>query len=253
MAASAAPGSTPRRARGSLADQVVAYVNEQVATHALKPGDQLPTETTLMSLLGVSRTVVREAISRLQANGVLETRHGIGSFVLEPRREPLGLDMVPATTLSDVLSVLELRISLETECAGLAAQRASERDIVKIRTALDAVETTSRAGGDSTAADLRFHISIANATGNRYFVDILTQLGTALIPRHRVDSPGLAQSDLNAYMARVNLEHENILDAIARKDPDGARAAMRMHLSSSRERLRRASAQAEEAAATRTP
>ena len=251
MAASAAPGSTPRRVRGSLADQVVAYVNEQVASHALKPGDQLPTETTLMSLLGVSRTVVREAISRLQANSVIETRHGIGSFVLEPRREPLGLDMVPATTLNDVLSVLELSISLETECAGLAAQRASERDIAKIRAALDAVEETTRAGGDSTAADLRFHISIANATGNRYFVDILTQLGTALIPRHRVDSAGLAQSDPNAYMARVNLEHENILDAIARKDPDGARAAMRMHLSSSRERLRRASAQAEEAASTR--
>jgi GntR family transcriptional regulator, transcriptional repressor for pyruvate dehydrogenase complex len=248
MVTSAAPGTITRRARGSLAEQVVAYVNEQVASRTLKPGDQLPTEANLMSLLGVSRTVVREAISRLQANGVIETRHGIGSFVLEPRREPLGLEMVPATTLNDVLAVMELRISLETECAGLAAQRASERDIAKIRAALDAVEQASRAGGDSTGADLEFHISIANSTGNRYFVDILTQLGTALIPRHRIDSPGLAHGDPGAYMARVNLEHENILEAIARKDPEGARAAMRMHLSSSRERLRRASAQADEAA-----
>jgi len=240
MAASPTLSSIPGRARGSLADRVVAYVNEQVASPALKPGDQLPTETTLMSLLGVSRTVVREAISRLQANAVIETRHGIGSFVLEPRHEPLGLAMVPATTLNDLLSVMELRISLETECAGLAAQRASERDIENIRLALDAVEETSRKGGDSTAADLRFHVSIASATGNRYFVDILTQMGTALIPRHRIDSPGLAKSDPAAYMDRVNVEHENILDAIARRDPDGARAAMRMHLSGSRERLRRA-------------
>lgn len=245
MTDSPALTTPPLRARGSLADRVVNYVNEQVASHALKPGDKLPTETTLMSLLGVSRTVVREAISRLQANAVIETRHGIGSFVLEPRREPLGLEMVPATTLADLLSVMELRISLETECAGLAAQRASERDIVNIRAALDAIEATSRAGGDSAAADLRFHVAVASATGNRYFVDILTQMGTALIPRHRVDSPSLAHSDPVAYMARVNIEHEGILDAIVRRDPEGARAAMRMHLSSSRERLRRLSAAAE--------
>jgi GntR family transcriptional repressor for pyruvate dehydrogenase complex len=128
MTASPTLTAPPVRVRGSLADRVVNYINEQVAAHTLKPGDKLPTETTLMSLLGVSRTVVREAISRLQANAVIETRHGIGSFVLEPRREALGLAMVPATTLADLLSVMELRISLETECAGLAAQRASERD-----------------------------------------------------------------------------------------------------------------------------
>jgi DNA-binding FadR family transcriptional regulator len=93
---------------------------------------------------------------------------------------------------------------------------------------------------------------VASATGNRYFVDILTQMGTALIPRHRVDSPSLAHSDPAAYMARVNVEHESILDAIARRDPEGARAAMRMHLSSSRERLRRLSVGASEEGVERT-
>jgi GntR family transcriptional repressor for pyruvate dehydrogenase complex len=72
MTASPALTTPPARARGSLADRVVNYINEQVAAHTLKPGDKLPTETTLMSLLGVSRTVVREAISRLQANAVIE-------------------------------------------------------------------------------------------------------------------------------------------------------------------------------------
>jgi GntR family transcriptional regulator, transcriptional repressor for pyruvate dehydrogenase complex len=214
---------------------------------ALKPGDKLPTESSLMTLLGVSRTVVREAISRLQAMSVIETRHGIGSFVLEPRREPLGIEVVPASTLSDVLSVLELRISLETECAGLAAQRASERDLANIRGALEAIGEATRAGGDSAAADLEFHVAVARATGNRYFVDILTQMGAALIPRHRIDSAGIAQTDPKAYAELVNREHESIFDAIARHDPESARAAMRMHLSSSRERLRRAAAAAGEA------
>ncbi|CAH2810322.1 MAG: Predicted D-glucarate or D-galactorate regulator, GntR family, partial [Candidatus Burkholderia crenata] len=139
---------TPRRAR-KLAEGVFDYVIEQIESAALKPGDKLPTEAKLMLTLGVSRTVVREGISRLQANKVIETRHGIGSFVLEPRREKLGIDMVPATTLRDVLSVLELRISLETECAGLAAQRAQPEDLVRMRAALDAIEATSRNGSDS--------------------------------------------------------------------------------------------------------
>ncbi|WP_321885348.1 FadR/GntR family transcriptional regulator [Paraburkholderia bannensis] len=232
----------------NLAEHVVNYVNEQIASRALKPGDKLPTESSLMTLLGVSRTVVREAISRLQAMSVIETRHGIGSFVLEPRREPLDLDVVPASTLNDLLSVLELRISLETECAGLAAQRASERDLANIRTALDAISAATRSGGDSAGADLQFHVSVARATGNRYFVDILTQMGAALIPRHRIDSAGIARSDPKAYAELVNREHESIFEAIARQDPEGARAAMRMHLSSSRERLRRAAAAAGETA-----
>jgi DNA-binding FadR family transcriptional regulator len=165
--------------------------------------------------------------------------------VLEPRREKLGIDMVPATTLRDVLSVLELRISLETESAGLAAQRAQADDLARMRAALAAIETTSRMGGDSVSADLQFHISVAQATGNRYFVDILTQMGSALIPRNRIDSAGIAHSDPKAYVALVNQEHESILDAISRHDADGARAAMRMHLSNSRERLRRANESSE--------
>jgi GntR family transcriptional regulator, transcriptional repressor for pyruvate dehydrogenase complex len=88
---------------------------------------------------------------------------------------------------------------------------------------------------------------VARATGNRYFVDILTQMGAALIPRHRIDSAGIAQTDPKAYAELVNREHESIFDAIARHDPESARAAMRMHLSSSRERLRRAAAAAGEA------
>ncbi|WP_179404426.1 FadR/GntR family transcriptional regulator [Burkholderia guangdongensis] len=239
MATPTAFAAPPRRAR-NLAELVVGYVTEQIASNTWKPGDKLPTESQLMATLSVSRTVIREAISRLQAGKVIETRHGIGSFVLEPPREKLDIDMVPATTLRDVLAILELRISLETECAGLAAQRARPDDVAKISAALDAIEATGSNGLDSVDADLQFHICVARATGNRYFVDILTQMGSALIPRKRLDSAGIAHADPDAYLSLVNLEHRSILDAIARHDADGARAAMRMHLSNSRERLRRA-------------
>ena len=150
-----------------------------------------------------------------------------------------------STLVTRALSVLELRISLETECAGLAAQRAKPDDLARIRTALDAIEAIRNNERDSVDADLQFHISVARATGNRYFVDILTQMGSTLIPRKRLDSAGIAHADPDAYLALVNLEHESILEAITRHDAEGARAAMRMHLSNSRERLRRANEAAE--------
>jgi DNA-binding FadR family transcriptional regulator len=249
------PSALPARRQRNLAELVVEFVNGQIETGALKPGDKLPTESELMRVQGVSRTVVREAISRLQAAEVIATRHGIGSFVLEPKGERVGIDLATITTLRDVLSILELRISLETECAGLAAQRASREDHLAMRNALDAITAAGTAPGaqarDSVPADLQFHLCIARSTGNRYFVDILSQLGAALIPRTRIDSPGIAHVDAVEYVTLVNREHENIYEAILRSDSDAARAAMRMHLSNSRERLRRAHQLADEAALAR--
>ncbi|WP_176079840.1 FadR/GntR family transcriptional regulator [Paraburkholderia tropica] len=238
MATPLIPTAPERRSR-NLAEFVVDHIREQIASNAIKPGDKLPTESQLMTTLSVSRTVIREAISRLQAANVIETRHGIGSFVLEPRMDRLDLDMAPAHTMADVLSVMELRISLETECAGLAAQRAQPADVQRMREALDTLEAVRGAGLDSVEADFNFHSAIAFGSRNRYFVDILTQLGSTLIPRKRVDSAGIAHTEPEAYLVQVNMEHENILEAILRKDVEGARAAMRMHLSNSRERLRR--------------
>ncbi|GLU30506.1 FadR/GntR family transcriptional regulator [Trinickia caryophylli] len=243
MSAPPLNAASPRRAR-NLAEFVVNQLVEQIEASVLKPGDKLPTESQLMESMNVSRTVIREAISRLQAAKVIETRHGIGSFVLEPAAKSVGFNVAPGTTLRDVLHILELRISLETECAGLAAQRAQPDDLARMRAALDTLIATHSDEPASVEADLHFHIAVAQATGNRYFVDILTQLGTALIPRERIDSAGIAHEDPGIYLSTVNGEHESIYDAIARRDAESARAAMRMHLSNSRERLRRANATA---------
>ena len=126
------PIDAPRlpRKRRSLAQELVTVLSEQIRDGHLKRGDKLPTESAIMDAHGVSRTVVREAISRLQAAGQVETRHGIGTFVLDTP-SPSGFRIDPATvvTLRDVLAILELRISLEVESAGLAAQRRSARAV----------------------------------------------------------------------------------------------------------------------------
>jgi DNA-binding FadR family transcriptional regulator len=242
--------TTPRRPR-NLAQQVVAELTEHIRNGEMSPGDKLPTETEIMVEQGVSRSVVREAISRMQAAGLVETRHGIGTFVLPPPPPAMGIDPATVTTVRDVIALLELRIGLETEAAGLAASRRSEAQLQEVRAALAALQQAARRGEDTVELDQRFHLAIAEASGNEYFRAILQHLGANIIPRARINSARLTHADPVAYMEQVGREHEQIVEAIARGDAESARAAMRLHIGNSRERLRKAQ-EALEAAQDRT-
>ena len=235
-----------RRRPRTLALELVQGLCDRIRDGRLAPGDKLPTEATLMAEFGVSRTVVREAISKLQAAGQVETRHGIGTFVVG-LGDAGGFRIAPEqmATLRDVIAVLELRIGLETEAAALAAQRRSPADLAQMRTALDAVAAAVEAGTDAVSADFQFHLSIARATQNPHFAELTGTLGARIIPRARLDDEGAVSEARRLYLRRINAEHENILDAITSGDAEAARAAMRTHLANSRERRRRASLGAE--------
>ncbi len=226
----------------NLAMSLVEELGERIRSGRVQTGEKLPTEAAIMGEFGVSRTVVREAISRLQASGLVETRHGIGTFSLGAGDAP-GFRLTPEAmgTLQDVIAVLELRIGVETEAAALAAQRRTEENLQQMRLALDAVAAAVEAGRDAVAADFQFHLEIARATQNSHFADLMGTLGSAIIPRARL--AGEMSEAHQAYLRRVNAEHENILEAIASGDGEAARAAMRTHLANSRERRRRAQAQ----------
>jgi GntR family transcriptional repressor for pyruvate dehydrogenase complex len=232
----------PRQKKRSrkLAHALVDTISESIRSCAIRPGDKLPPESVIMAEHGVSRTVAREAITHLQAAGLIETRHGIGSFV---RAVPTGLefriDAAAILTVRDILAMLELRISLETEAAALAAARRGDGHLDEMRQALQSFRDNLASGGDTVAPDFHFHLQIAYSTGNRYFADIMSHLGTNTIPRTRVDAIHDSAAQMQ-YLHLVDDEHRKIFDAIIRRDPEGSRAAMRAHLTSSRERLRRA-------------
>lgn len=239
--------STPLRRPRNLALGLVEALGERVRSGALAAGDKLPTEAAIMAEFAVSRTVVREAISKLQAAGLVETRHGIGTFVLglgEGAAFRISSDQM--ATLNDVVAVLELRIGLETEAAALAAQRRTEAQLALMRDALLSFAAAAEAGRDAVGADFQFHLEIARATGNPHFEQLMSTLGAPSIPRARLPALAAAGDDDPAaqrdYLRRVNAEHESILDAIASRDGEAARAAMRTHLANSRERRRRAAA-----------
>ncbi|MCZ2499229.1 FCD domain-containing protein [Xylophilus sp. Kf1] len=249
-----APFAAARPRSRSLAHGLVDDLGGRIRGQLLKPGDKLPTESAIMQSYGVSRTVVREALSKLQAAGLVETRHGIGTFVLATRAGGIfRLDPADMTNSIDAIAVLELRISLETESAGLAAHRRTEADLAAMRDALAGFTAAFAAGTDTVAPDFRFHLAIARATGNRYFADILDHLGATIIPRTRITATRIPREDQSHYLQRVNREHDEILEAIARSDAESARAAMRVHLTNSRERLLRAREAAQAAAMASDP
>lgn len=233
------PAPALRRYR-NLAQALVEAITVDIQNGVFKPGEKLPSESLIMARHSVSRTVVREAMSHLQANRLVQTRHGVGTFVLEPASS-MSLEPNTAMTIRDVLCVLELRISLETEAAWLAASRRSAGQLDEMRAVLETMRAhQGERTAESVEADMRFHQLIAQATGNRYFVDVLRDLGNTIIPRARLNTADLANVEPSSYYQRVNREHDDIFHAIERQDPEAARAAMRTHLSNSRERLRHA-------------
>lgn len=234
MSVSAAGG----KKRGSLSQGLEALLSEHIIEGRLRGGEQLPTESALMLAHGVSRTVVREAMSRLQAAGMVETRHGIGTFVRGSTLS-LGAFIDPATLgiITDSLAIMEFRIGLEVEAAGLAAQRRSLDQLAGLRVLLDQLGQPAVSVNDRAALDFQFHLGIAQATGNHYIADTLLNLGEVIIPRSRLDSARLFHDEPQHYEQRMQSEHEQIYQAIFNQDAECARAAMRLHLQDSREYL----------------
>lgn len=223
--------------RPKLADKVIEALRQRIDDGELRPGDRLPTEPALVECFGVSRTVVREAIAALAADGRVEARQGSGVFVLAPAEDRLTI-LVPEAhdRLTTVLNVLELRTAIEVEAAALAARRRSGAQEAAIREAFAAFEAAMRAGGGTASADFAFHLAIAAATNNPLYPQSLETLGHRTIPRDFLAAIAGDAIHGPAYLARIHDEHAAILAAIADGDGDRAATAMRAHLSRSRDR-----------------
>jgi len=184
---------------------------------------------------------VREAISSLRSSGRIDTQQGRGAFVLSP---PFAMSYVMDASdlakVGDVLQIMDLRIGLESEAASLAAQRHTAAQLGDIRAALDKLEAGIKAAETAVSPDFQFHLEIMRATGNPYYVDLFSQLGPSLIPRSRVDLFKNDRKSKVRYLELIQLEHAQMYHAIARRDAEAARAAVRLHLANSRERLRAA-------------
>ncbi|WJF92184.1 FadR/GntR family transcriptional regulator [Paraburkholderia bonniea] len=220
----------------ALSDTVAQQLLEQIDKGTFASGGKLPTEAMLAQQFGVSRTVIREAISRLKNEGVVEPRQGSGVFVLaQGSVRPLRIDSAEAAEAGSVLHLLALRRAIEAEAASEAALRCTRAGLKKIETALAAIDKAVRQGRDGVAEDVAFHRAIAAATGNPYFLKTLTFLhqyleaGMTVTRRHEAQHEELSR--------QVCDEHAVIVAAIRAGDPMAARNAACTHLYNAARRL----------------
>jgi GntR family transcriptional repressor for pyruvate dehydrogenase complex len=228
-------GLRGRDAGGSLPYFVTEQLRRRIASGQIRPGEQLPTERALITEFGVSRTVIREAIAGLRADGLVKARQGAGVFVLPASETPGGLSRLQLNfqRISSIIEALELRAAVEIEAAALAAMRSSPAQQMRISEALEDISAAVDRGERGEAADFAFHLSIANATNNKLFADFLEFLGERTIPRAQIADLGAVSAE---YLRGIQAEHRDIVAAISKGDPEAAKAAMRSHLQGSQER-----------------
>ena len=233
--------SSPTRAapRRKLSAGVAAALRTQLIAGDIPPGTKLPTEVILTDRFNVSRTVVREALAVLAADGLVEARQGAGVFAVSHPRTAFGaLAAEMGNRVSSALNVLEVRLAIEVESAALAAVRRNPSQEAAIQEAFFEFERLLQRGDPTGPADFAFHRAIAVATGNPLYVEILEALGERAIPCD-VTSPWSTELTQNPdYQRELQGDHRAILDAISAANADAARAAMRVHLGGSQERYR---------------
>jgi GntR family transcriptional repressor for pyruvate dehydrogenase complex len=224
--------------RQSLVATVVEQLTEQISSGAALPGDRLPAESELSRLFQVSRTVVREAVSRLKSDGLVETMPGQGLYVTAPGPSRGVLRLRPpegdAAQIEDEL--LEFRAGLEADSARHAAARRTRDDIRSLRSCFARLAAVWDEGGSGTEEDLAFHLSIAKASHNTYIIQILEFLsGTMRVAISRSRELDGRRDD---FLADAHAEHTAIFNAIIAGDPDTADRVMRAHLEAGQRRLR---------------
>jgi GntR family transcriptional regulator, transcriptional repressor for pyruvate dehydrogenase complex len=232
----AIPGTARKQ---KLSEKLAAALRERLLSGVFQPGDKLPTESQLTAEFGVSRTVVREAVAALASDGLVEARQGAGVFVMDHPATAFGaLGSEMGSKLSMALNVLEVRMAIEIESAGLAALRRSGAQEAAIEEAFLEFDRLLTAGEPTSSADFAFHRAIAEATGNPFYIEVLEVLGRRTIPRDLVNELAAEIVQTRAYQAQLQSEHRDIMDAISAGDADRARKAMRSHLSRSQDRYR---------------
>jgi GntR family transcriptional repressor for pyruvate dehydrogenase complex len=222
----------------NLTADLAADLRTRIVDGDIQPGEKLPSENTLITEFGVSRTVVRAALTRLQAEGLVETERGRGSFALTPPQEGTTAGTRPVVSIEDRLHLLEFRMGVEAEAAALAARNHTERQLKVLQKALEDFTASVEHPAHAMKSDYEFHRAVASASGNPFYSDCLASLGQMMIAMPRTRLMTGVEHYARDHFDQVVHEHGSIYAAIAEGDGASAAAAMRSHLANSRRRLR---------------
>jgi len=226
---------TARRNPEGLADRVYRELLATIIQGDLKEGDRLSTEQTLSEQFKASRPTVREALSRLRADGIITSRQGAGTFVTR-RPDPDLPRFMPLESLSDVRRCIEFRIVIEGGAAALAAEMADETDLALIQQELARLQAAVNQQVLGVEEDYDFHMAIARASKNQFFVSVIASIRQQVVfGMNLLRNFSLSKSQ--ERLLRVQAEHVAVVEAILQRDSAAAEAAMRSHLQNTRSRM----------------
>jgi len=218
-----------------LPARIASHIGKEIAEGRIIPGEKLPTEHILAKTFGVSRSVVREAIAQLRNEGLVETRQGVGAFVMETLgRGSIRIEQANLYDRESFRRLFQLRMPLEIEAAGLAAVHHDDADLKKLDESLARMTGAEKWTDQGIVADLIFHRALATATRNEYyplFIGFIAERISLAINAAR------AAAILEEIVEVTIAEHVAIRDAVATRDPLIARAAMRHHILGAAARL----------------
>jgi DNA-binding FadR family transcriptional regulator len=220
---------------GSLSERIYTRVLEGILRGDFGQGGKLPTEGELATRFGVSRPTVREALSRLRSDGVIETRRGSGSHVVASGAER-SVSMPPISSLADIERYYAFRTCVEAGAAAGAAEFRDAADLDAIRAGFEALSVTMESGQPGIEEDVRFHLAIARASHNPFFV---TTVETSVAPIRQFMELARSVTDKKSLerVRTVQAEHHAIVDAIQRRAPADAAEAVRVHVLNAKRRI----------------
>lgn len=225
--------------RGNLAEIVAGRLAERIDSGIYSAGERVPTSLQLCQEFGVSRTVIREAITSLKVTGRVITRQGDGVYVTERDASALNFEIARVEDIRSAMQILELRLGVEMQSVALAAARRTPEALADIARAFDQLATLGIDDPEREAqADVDFHMAIARATCNPHFSRLLEavmgDISSDLLLKRRLTT-GKTKA---ALMKKIHREHASILAAITERDPQAARKALVAHLEGSLNRYR---------------
>lgn len=215
-------------------EQIVDQIRELIQEGKILPGERLPGERDLSTMLGCSRTSLREALRVLEADGVVIAKPGGGRYVQHVDQRLVmeySFDPVDLMKTTSIIYFLEVREMIEPNIAALACERATEEDILKMERALLKVEAERKDFDEKLVRDSMFHLALAEATQN--FV-LVTTLETNLNMLQQIRMKTLLSPE---RLERSNAEHRAIFNAVKSRKPKEASEAMAAHLQGLRERI----------------
>ena len=227
----------PRR----LPDEVATTITGAIEGGRLRPGDRLPTEAELSERFGVARTVVREAISLLKYDGVVQSRRGVGAFVTESgRRTAFRISPACFEKRRRIVQLLQLRTGVQAGASALAAEQRTEAEMAEVEALFEAMAAADAAGPQAALerrvdAELDLYRRITEASGNEYYVEVVGMIEANI--QDNLRSAFLKNAAASEFGPAIMAEHRAVLEGLRARDAEATRLATRTRFERAAERL----------------